>query len=148
LVHRQRASDFNILSLMNNKAFIIDDDQLCHLITRHLIKTEDLAQQITCFYEAEEALQLLISGLPDNWPDMIFLDLNMPQMNGWQFLDALTPYQGRIQSKTRIFILTSSLDNMDLEKYREYPFVSRYFLKPLQPTDLEAIRGLLKDESQ
>jgi CheY-like chemotaxis protein len=134
---------------MNQKAFIIDDDQICHFITQHLVKTEHLAQEVKCFFHAEEVLQLLTGELPepDNLPDMIFLDLNMPQMNGWQFLDALRPYESRIQPKIKIFILTSSVDSEDQKKALEYLFVSGYFLKPLQPADLETIRQLLNAES-
>lgn len=133
---------------MNLKAFIIDDDQICHFITRHLIKSEHLAQEVACFYEAEHALQQMLSDLPQSLPDVIFLDLNMPHMNGWQFLDALHPYETRISPHTKIFILTSSVDAVDQEKAWEYPLVSGYFLKPLQPRDLVAIRELLQAESQ
>jgi CheY-like chemotaxis protein len=131
---------------MNHKAYIIDDDQICHFITRHLIKTENLAREVSCFFEAEEALQLLTAQ--DKLPDMIFLDLNMPNMNGWQFLDALRPYTDLIQPKIKIFILTSSVDAVDQEKALEYPFVAGYFLKPLQPDDLETIRQLVSAGSR
>jgi CheY-like chemotaxis protein len=133
---------------MNQQAFIIDDDQICHFLTRHLIKTEGLAQQVTCFFDAEAALRQLLSGLPDQLPDMIFLDLNMPGMNGWQFLDALMGNGAAIHLKTRIFILTSSVDKGDLARSRKYPFISGYFYKPLQSTDLATIRNLLQEASQ
>lgn len=133
---------------MNQKAFIIDDDQICHFITRHLIKSENLAQEVTCFYEAEEALQLLTSGQSCNLPDMIFLDLNMPHMNGWQFLDALRPYASGISSRSMIFILTSSVDIVDIEKSRLYPYVSGFFNKPLQIADIQIIGKLIKDKSR
>jgi CheY-like chemotaxis protein len=133
---------------MNRKAFIIDDDQICHFITRHLIKSEDLAQEITCFFEAQQALDLLVAQLPENPPAMIFLDLNMPYMNGWQFLDALRPYESQLRCKTRIFILTSSVDAVDQEKSLEYPYVSGYFLKPLQTADLKTLGKLIKQESR
>jgi CheY-like chemotaxis protein len=133
---------------MTLKAFIIDDDQICHFITRHLIKSENLAQEVTCFYEAEEALQRMLSEMPDSLPDMIFLDLNMPHMNGWQFLDALRPYETQISPYTKIFILTSSVDAVDQERAWEYALVSGYFLKPLQTGDLAVIRDLLQAESQ
>jgi CheY-like chemotaxis protein len=131
---------------MKQKAFIIDDDHICHFITRHLIISEDLAQEVMCFYQAEEALQRLLSG--DSLPEMIFLDLNMPHMNGWQFLDALRPHEARLRSQTRIFILTSSMDPADQEKAWQYASVAGYFLKPLQCGDLQSIRELINAESQ
>lgn len=125
---------------MNQKAFLIDDDQICHFITQHILKSEALAQEVTCFYEAEKAFDRLISTPADQLPELIFLDLNMPGMSGWQFLDALRPYAGRICSTSRIYILTSSVDKEDQEKAMEYPFVYGYFLKPLQAQDLQVIR--------
>lgn len=126
---------------MNQKAFIIDDDQICQFITLHILKSEALAQDITCFYEAEKALQFLTSAPADQLPELIFLDLNMPNMNGWQFLDAIRPYALQICSKSRIYILTSSVDKEDQLKARAYPYVCGYFLKPLLPQDLETIRS-------
>jgi CheY-like chemotaxis protein len=137
-----------LLTLMNQKAFIIDDDQICHFITRNLIKSEKLAQEVTCFFEAEEALELLAADVTNNMPDIIFLDLNMPHMDGWQFLEALRPYEAQIRSRSKIFILTSSVDAVDQEKARNYSYVSGYFYKPLQSADLKFIGSLLKDDSQ
>lgn len=125
---------------MTQKAFLIDDDQICHFITQHILKTEALAQEVICFYEAEKAFEQLISSPADLLPGLIFLDLNMPGMSGWQFLDALRPYAGHFSHTSKIFILTSSVDKDDQEKALEYPFVYGYFLKPLQAPDLQLIR--------
>jgi CheY-like chemotaxis protein len=129
---------------MNRKAFIIDDDQICHFITRHLIKTENLAQEVTCFFDAKEVFQLLSANFFQNMPDMIFLDLNMPHMDGWQFLEAMRAYAHLITNRSRIFILTSSVDEADKEKAQEYPFVSGYYYKPLQAEALVEIGKLLQ----
>jgi CheY-like chemotaxis protein len=133
---------------MNLTAFIIDDDQICHFITRHLIKSENLAAEVLCFYEAAEALKQMLTELPESLPDMIFLDLNMPHMNGWQFLDALLPYASQVSAHTKIFILTSSVDAVDQEKAWDSPLVAGYFLKPLQARDLVVIREMLQAQSQ
>jgi CheY-like chemotaxis protein len=133
---------------MNQKAFIIDDDQICHFITQHILKTEALATEVNCFYEAEKAFECLINTPADQLPGLIFLDLNMPGMNGWQFLDALRPYASHICSKSQIYILTSSVDKEDQQKALEYPFVFGYFLKPLQALDLQAIRAGLQGPGQ
>ncbi|MGV3504844.1 MAG: response regulator [Adhaeribacter sp.] len=133
---------------MNLKAFLIDDDQICHFITQHILKTEALATEIHCFYEAEKAFESLISAPAGQLPGLIFLDLNMPGMNGWQFLEALRPHASLICRHSQIYILTSSVDKEDQQKALEYPFVHGYFLKPLQAPDLQAIRAGLPNPGQ
>jgi CheY-like chemotaxis protein len=61
---------------------------------------------------------------------VIFLDLNMPEMDGWEFLQALQPRQQELAGRVKIYILTSSLDQQDQQTARDYPLVAGFLLKP------------------
>ncbi|GAB3636071.1 response regulator [Hymenobacter arcticus] len=125
------------------KTYLIDDDELALFLARYLIQTEGFAEVIHSFTAAEEALASLATLPQEELPQVIFLDLNMPVMNGWQFLDALAPYEADLLGRCRIYILTSSLALADLEKSRRYRLVESLIHKPLDRGELQAILGQL-----
>ena len=73
------------------KTCLIDDDDLASYLTEHLLRAEGFSSCICTFQSAREALDKLV-GKKQRVPQVVFLDLNMPMMDGWQFLDALVPY--------------------------------------------------------
>ena len=79
-------------------------------------------------------------------PEVIFLDLNMPAMNGWQFLDALAPYADQLRDRCHIFVLTSSLALADMEKAQTYDLVAGLIHKPIDRGEIRAIRAQLQAE--
>ncbi|QKG54823.1 hypothetical protein GKZ67_18870 [Hymenobacter sp. BRD67] len=76
----------------------------------------------------------------------MFLDLNMPLMNGWQFLDALAPHENLLRGHCHIFILTSSLALTDMEKAKTYDLVTRLIHKPIDRLEIQAIYSQLQGE--
>jgi CheY-like chemotaxis protein len=110
------------------KVLMIDDNELDLLISRKLISKQDPSLQFTEFSSASEALKSLREQQKADY-DIILLDLNMPEMNGWEFLDE---YQQLEIPKSHVYILTSSLDTRDKMKSREYEVVKGYFDKPLK----------------
>ena len=98
------------------KTYLIDDDVLGIYLTEHLLRREGFSQSITSFQSAELALQTLLHDSGSRPPDVIFLDLNMPLMSGWDFLDALAPYRRQLLGRCHIYILTSSLALADLDQ--------------------------------
>ena len=125
------------------KTYLIDDDELALFLARYLIQAEGFAEVIHSFSSAEEALDTLVTLPREELPQVIFLDLNMPVMNGWQFLDALAPYENDLLGRCRIYILTSSLALADLEKSRCYRLVDSLIHKPLDRSELQAILSQL-----
>lgn len=107
---------------------MIDDNELDLLISRKLISKQVSSLEFTEFNNAAEALQHLGSR-EDNDFDIILLDLNMPEMNGWDFLEE---YQKLPVHKANVYILTSSLDTRDKLRSKEYESVKGYFDKPLK----------------
>lgn len=109
------------------KVLMIDDNELDLLISRKLISKQDGSLEFTEYSNASEALGFLKQH--SEVFDIILLDLNMPEMTGWEFLDE---YQQLDIPKSDVYILTSSLDTRDKLKSKEYAMVKGYFDKPLK----------------
>ncbi len=121
---------------MSAKIWLIDDDPINHLICSSMISKAGLDAEVKSFDSAIEALACLQQS--DNQPDQILLDLNMPGMDGWEFL---THYQRlKIQGRLApVTILSSSINPEDIERARQHPAVNSYLVKPLQ---IEALKAL------
>jgi len=121
------------------ETFIIDDDNIIHFLTTHTLKAANYPGNITSFLSAREALECLLPNILVNVPQVIFLDLNMPEMNGWEFLAALAPYKYQLLNQCRIYILTSSLDMADIAMSEECELVGGYINKPLDQTSIKQV---------
>ncbi|WP_268034720.1 response regulator [Algoriphagus sp. PAP.12] len=108
--------------------FLVDDDPINNLINKRLLGKVGIAENIYEFLEGSEALGYLEdSQTPQEV--LIFLDINMPVMNGWEFLDA---YLEKLpERKDKIVILSSSIDFQDRQKAMEYEVVLGFLEKPL-----------------
>lgn len=120
---------------------IIDDDPIFIYGTKRMMKEADFCDAITVFNNGEDAL----IGLTETFetyhelPEIIFLDLNMPIMNGWEFLDEFIKLPSTYIHKTIIYVISSSVDPKDIDKVREYELISNYILKPITPNDFENV---------
>ncbi|MGB3143937.1 MAG: response regulator [Maribacter sp.] len=123
-----------------NSICIIDDDPIFVFGTKILLNhNKDFGNDILVYENGKEALDSLSSILRSGkeLPGFIFLDLNMPIMNGWQFLDALIKLP--VKRKPLIFIITSSIDQKDQEKAESYEIVKEFLVKPLSENNLKRI---------
>jgi len=108
--------------------FLVDDDPINNLINKRLLGKFGIFENISVFLDAEDAL-ISLSKLPENQTVIIFLDLNMPVLNGWEFLDEyINLFHDR---KDKIVILSSSIDFLDRQKADLYELVSGFLEKPL-----------------
>ena len=120
---------------------IIDDDPIFVYGTKRIIKEVDFANTVMVYSNGQDALDGLmkISLTDEPLPDVIFLDLNMPIMNGWEFLDEFKNCKSKKSRKIVIYIISSSVDPRDLERVKDYEQVDTYILKPITPDDLAKI---------
>ena len=123
---------------MKKDICIIDDDQIYQLIINKVAERTGVFDDI-CFYnDGTEALEDLKS--PDKLlPELILLDINMPHMDGWQFLDSLIKHRPDFDKETTVYIVTSSIAHSDRTKALSYKQVSGFLSKPLSVEKLKAI---------
>lgn len=124
-----------------NTCCIIDDDPIFIYGTKRMMKETDFCHSIIVFNNGEDALTGLKEAykIDHKLPEIIFLDLNMPIMNGWEFLDEFVKLPNISLSKTVIYVISSSVDPKDIEKVKEYELISNYILKPITPNDFETV---------
>ena len=122
---------------------IIDDDPIFVYGTKRIIKEVDFAESILVYSNGQEALDGLtkICVAKEPLPDVIFLDLNMPVLNGWEFLNEFKNCQSKRSKSITIYIISSSVDPRDLVRVKDYDQVDNYILKPITPDDLAKILG-------
>ncbi|MEX0882082.1 MAG: response regulator [Cyclobacteriaceae bacterium] len=115
---------------------LIDDDPINNLINKRLITKLNLSPKTIEFLEAEKALYYLKKPDIEN-KILILVDINMPVMNGWDFLDQYVELENKRED--RIIMLSSSIDFQDRQKSEEFPFVSGFIEKPLTHEKLETL---------
>ena len=120
---------------------IIDDDPIFIYGTKRIMKEVQFCDEILVFNNGQEALDAFIE-LTDSGkelPSIIFLDLDMPIMTGWEFLDRFTKIENHNKGQVVVYIISSSVDPRDLEKVGNYEIIHNYILKPFSTQDLESI---------
>ena len=115
--------------------YIIDDDKIFTFVLKKILEKNKNFNQILDFKNGEEVLLMLTSH--DFKPDVILLDINMPVIDGWQFLEALEKLPNKEQYK--IFIMSSSIDKTDIEKSKTFSTVVDFISKPINNEKLNKL---------
>ena len=113
---------------------LVDDDEINNFISIKLIKKALLNTEIMACLNGKFAIDQLVEIQRNDiskLPDYILLDINMPIMNGWEFLDEYKRLNIDPLGKTKIFIISSSVFSNDINKARSYPLVKDFISKPL-----------------
>jgi len=112
---------------------LIDDDYIYVLLTKRTLQQTNLVENIKVFGNGLEAIEYLSANCdnPSHLPEVILLDLSMPIMDGWQFMEEFILLKPRIGKKITIYIISSSISPSDLIKAREISEVSDYYIKPV-----------------
>ena len=120
---------------------LIDDDPIATFLTERLLQHEGLSDTAASFQSPTEALAFLLKQLPGGLvPQVILLDLNMPPISGWDFLDLLKRHQVQLRDQCIVYLLTSSLSPSDEMRARKYPLVAGLLHKPLDNRQIQQIR--------
>lgn len=122
-------------------AWIIDDNELCKLLTANTLELNKFCSAIRSFTNGQEALTELGASVESGtFPDLIFLDINMPVLDGWGFLEAFSQYPEELKKSCTLYILSSSIDEEDVKKAKINKDVRDFFSKPLTNVHFEQIK--------
>ena len=125
-----------------DSVWIVDDDQVITYITEHMLRNADNALHITSFLSAKMALEKLrLDGVA---PDVLLLDINMPGITGWEFLDQLSA----TGLEANVYMYSSSIDPDDVKEARNYPMVKEFISKPLDARTIRQILSVRNEEQR
>lgn len=132
---------------MIRKVLCVDDDTISLTISQLLLKRTGFAQEVHTAIDGSEALayfERLFAEEADPVaaaPELILLDINMPVMNGWEFLQEYNPRFREKLTNTHIVILSSTIDPEDFALAKQYPVVAQFISKPLSVENLEELKS-------
>lgn len=115
------------MSTTDYEILLVDDDTVCLMVCERFLQIIGTHALVTKAINGRDALRHLLRDNPTR-NVLVLLDLNMPIMNGWEFLDSIRCIE--MLSNIRVVIISSSIDAADVKKSRHYPMVDRYIEKP------------------
>ncbi|MBG6187344.1 response regulator [Flavobacterium sp. CAN_S2] len=137
--------------MMLDQILCIDDDPITLMLCKKVIVKSSFSNEIITSQNGEEALSYFNTikytnnqNKPIPQPQLIFLDLNMPVMGGWEFLDYFNSEEFSEFNTIKVVVLSSTIDPEDLEKSKQYPMVIDFLSKPISQSMLEYLKNKLK----
>ncbi len=120
---------------------LVDDDQIFRFTFSRTLKSVLQERPLLMFADGAEAIEYIISNQNEQsaLPDVLFLDINMPVMDGWQFLDEFAVLKQGLCKPIVIKMLSSSVDPADIEEAQNRPEVSQYIVKPFTPDGMKGL---------
>ncbi|ANH79801.1 response regulator receiver protein [Niabella ginsenosidivorans] len=115
--------------------FIVDDDSIHRLLMSKLFARQNKGYKLDFFENGQKAMDVLETAIADNpsgIPDIILLDIEMPVMNGWQFMNKYRLLPPEIKDRISVYMVSSSFSDEDQERVKSYPEIVDYIVKPLR----------------
>ena len=133
-----------------NLACVIDDDSIARLMSEIMIFNYKIAKKTVTFENGKAALDYfkLFKDKPDMLPEFILLDINMPVLNGWKFIERFARLAPDLSRKVVIYLVSASLDPNDHHRASALEMISGFIIKPVNKTALEqVVRAAMIDKN-
>jgi CheY-like chemotaxis protein len=124
---------------MSKKVAIVDDDDIFQFTTKIKFEKLGLVEDVMIFNDGEEAIQFIQSGDKDDMPEILLLDINMPIVDGWDFLELFEKVPKEKQQMMEILMLSSSINPDDVKRAEANAYVVDYITKPISDADVKKI---------
>lgn len=130
--------------MTHKKVMVIDDMDLDRFVARQVLTRFGFSEEVILMETAKDALSYLQlrENVPSELPSLIFLDIQMPEMNGFGFLDRFEEMSEAITAKCPVVMLTSSVDPRDKQMARKHLHVKHYITKPLDKAKLDEVEHI------
>lgn len=130
------------------KTCIVDDDLIYRFTMVKTLESIKLPMDIMVFSDGEKAINFMLDNLDNEpeYPDVIFLDIDMPVMDGFQFMEEFIKIKPRIGKSITIYMVSSSIDPVDIERANNISAISDYIIKPIGLVRLKEIMENLIDD--
>ena len=127
--------------------YIIDDDDISRYSMSRNLEALKIARKILIFPDGEEAINFMMDNIGKSsiLPDIIFLDINMPVMDGFQFIEEYAKLKPRVGKKIIIYMTSSSINTVDIERAKAISEISDYLIKPIEPKKLGVLLESIED---
>ncbi|WP_162127368.1 response regulator [Flavobacterium phycosphaerae] len=125
-----------------NDVFVVDDDKIYHFLIKKLLTSNNINLNLSFFENGLVAIEGIKDKIEkgDTPPDLILLDINMPVLDGWQFLEEYKLLKDKIEKDIIIYIISSSDNTVDKDRAKDFQDeVKDYYLKPVT---IEAIKSI------
>lgn len=121
---------------------LVDDNDTDNFISKRIIEITEFAERVEVKNSGKSALDYLAENedRPENLPNIIFLDINMPVVDGFVFLYEFEKFRELVRTKCKVIILSSSDNKRDIDKIVNNNYVIKFITKPLTEDSLEEIR--------
>ena len=121
-------------------AILIDDNDIDLFVQKRFVEINQFAERVITYNSATLAVSTLMNGDLAAIPNLIFLDLNMPEMDGFSFLENFNRFPQSVKDKTKVVVVTSSSSHSDKERALGFESVIHFMSKPLSERALDQVR--------
>ncbi|MFV8343546.1 response regulator [Flavobacterium sp. XS2P39] len=127
--------------MTKKRIWVVDDDAIYQIIVNKIIQRSEMFSAISSFKNGKDAIDAVHNSIENNklFPDIILLDINMPIMDGWEFMEEMASLKTQISQQITIYIVSSSIAVEDKNKSKTYPDILGYLSKPITTEDLVLI---------
>ncbi|MBC7424950.1 MAG: response regulator [Bacteroidia bacterium] len=124
---------------------IIDDDKIHQYTTTMLLEKNKVRKNIINFSDGQQAIDFMLNHKDDSQklPNVILLDINMPVMDGWQFMEAFRKLKSKLRKKISIYMVSSSNDPADTSRAKKINEIADYLVKPFRSQDIDQVLNKL-----